>query len=450
LGETPSFAPGGSEVQFQFRNIPIAEGGKAYYAAAVDLEIRGTATGDGASSTAETYARQLRTFLGKLRLYNSFRGMMVDETAWSNAIRCSTFGYVQNGYRNPHRSHIGAGTNWQAAVANVFFLRVRVPLGLGLGEKPAQTWPLVAELKEAFLGVTPAASGLGLIDAGMVFANVKISACILMQPRPELVLGPGIESILYSGNTPSGTAFEGRIDDWGQRSGFGGNVTRDAGVIWAGINGDAAGDDGMTGMHGLTEIEIPWRNIYGMRDYHSLIEDAQDAEGRPGWYRDVLDRSLLNAANPVDSNGGYPFVNDTNLSGLVPAGGTSTLLYQSGGYLAALPFVNPTPDVELSKIQVAKSALTVRLQGSVAFAGKFNIMAIQAKEWTPQFREEWTKMCVREGLVKEVLGTVSSPSDLRWTVKAMRKQGAARIEPSKARFLPTRLQNANEGRKVRY
>lgn len=445
-GLTPSWTLGGSAVQFNLGSLPISENGKAYYLAGLSVEFFGAVTGDAAQTNPDTYSRLIRSFVGSCSLRRSMFGVAMESQNWT-AARLLQAGYVMAGYQHRGKAIYGAGINAQGTTYNMA-IRTFLPLGLGLGDKPHQTWPLALEFKDAILELTPPAASqiTTLLDANTTVAGFKVRVSAVMLPQPELVLRPAVEYQVYDAASVATTVQEFRYDDLGAKSGYGGNVEGEAGFVWAALE---SGNEGLTGasqnFYQINQISIPFRDVVDLTDIRGLVEDARMCDPNSA-VQMVLSRFVGGATS--GSLTGYPFGFDDAVT--VSANNSQGYDYATSSVAPILPLINPSIDLELSKIQKIKRTQAIRVTSSSNLgAGTQPLSVIQVKRFTAAAQEMWKRHVFQSGLAREVLGPISDYTDLQWGLKNMRKQLPSDIEPAKATFLPLKLRNMSERRTVR-
>jgi len=445
-GLNPTYTLGGGSVSFNLSSLPISEGGKAYYLAGLSVEVFGTLTGDAAQTNADSYSRLIRSFFGSFALRRSMFGTACEPQNWT-AARLMHAGYVMSGYQHRGKAVYGTGILAQGA-ALAIAVRTFIPLGLGLGDKPHQTWPLALEYKDAILEITPPAATqlTTLIDSASAATNLKIRVSAVMLPQPELVMRPAVEYQVYDAQSTASLINDLRYDDFGAKTGYGGNVEGEAGVIWAGLETSYEGLTGASTLYDITQLSVPFRDILDLTDVRSIGEDARNCDPNANVIA-VLSRLVTGSTGSFAL--GYPYGFDDSSSGN-QAAGTQQNTYSMPTGSPIIPLVNPSPDLELSKVQKVSRTTNIRVTtAGTMTAGSCPLSVIQVKRFTAAAQEMWKRQVFQSGLAREVLGPITEYSDLQWSLKNMRKQLPGDIEPAKTNFLPLKLRNMGDRRLVR-
>lgn len=404
---------------FEMKNIPIFIGNLAYYVYGILLTFTGDVDQAASGSSLINYWQVVRSLIDSLEVRNAWHGTPVS----SNHVKGSMLQVIEPidcGYAMPQLLF----SDIPAVDGDYFFeINIFVPLCIGQGAKPHQSAQLALFYKQAQLVINPAASSvLNGISAGAVFEGLAVRASAVMLPEPEIRLGPVGEWIDYQSSASSNQS-QIALDSFGNVTGLSGTLPN-AGVLWMGaLTNYASSVPGSFALEDVTKYSFPFRGQVEIMQIPAFV--AMQLLSMGGG--DFAARGQ--AAKWTSLNGGvegFPYDFTTG------SAGANNSWKQLHGMLF-FPMVTPSPDLELSKVQLAKGTQSYFLSGPT-FSGTNHTLVKHVRTFDQNKRQDAYTQIVSSGLAKQVLGT---DSNLGWVIKTLRKN--TEIDADKARFLPQRL-----------
>jgi hypothetical protein len=292
-----------------------------------------------------------------------------------------------------------------------------VPLSALLGMKGHHTAQPACCYDRAQLILRTASAG-SLPGFTASAGTIKVSA--VLNPEPELRLGPGTSFVRYTASASSaGTIVT--VDALGNASTLEG-VEPGAGLAFLAWMSELRGYGGAGACQGLEYLNVPFRDLQQTRHLDPLFIDYLNAceAGQAPWNKD-----LATASGSSLSGGGHHtgyLYESWNSMPNVSVGLQSNATF--------LPIITPHKFLEASKLQVVQGSQAVNLKCSTGFSGQHVFCALQYHSWTPAKQEEVLRKLVDSGTAQAVWGTNSVVPK----IKVANKQPAGSLNPSKTRF----------------
>jgi hypothetical protein len=328
------------------------------------------------------------------------------------------FEFVANGMEKPvpEPPPLYGDTQGPSTKRHSWFIPVSSLLGMK-GHHTAQ--PAVCYDRAQFILKLNGAGVVPNLTFETLGAGATIQCSAVLNPEPELRLGPGTSFIQYTQPAAaSGTIVT--LDGFGNSSTLEG-VEQGAGIAFLAWMGTKRGFGGAQDPSTIEYLNVPFRDVQQTRHLDPFYIDYLNACGG-------LDGQWVNSLLPSNS-------------GLDGGGHRHGLLYavddQFTGYYGLtdacfLPIISPHKFLESSKLQVVQGSQTVNMKSTGSFTGQHVFTALQYHSWTPSKQEEVLRKLVESGVAMAVWGT----NDLEPKLKVTNKQDAGGINPSKSRFFP--------------
>lgn len=405
----------GNPTTFEMRAIPILVEKLAYYVYGIVVTVAFSVTQSGGTGVAIYSDNLIRCVLDSLEVRNAWHGTPVSQNHVKGSL-LPIISFIGAGYGNIERvpGPIPAANGTYTRRMSVF-----VPLASGLGEKPHHTAQLALFYKQAQLVLNFAAASVATaVSPGSSITYTSVKASAVMLPEPEIRLGPGIEWILYR-NTAAASQEQILLQAFGNTTGLNGTIP-DAGVLWMGAITSLIGQGGSFTADAVTRYSFPWRGQVPSTHIESIVAEMLAALNNGSYV-------ATNANGVAGAMAGFPYILATDLS--INAGGAFNPL--SG--LQYLGLVNEGPNVELTKVQIARGEQAYFLSGPT-FSGENLTLAQHARTFNDNMRDDCMRQVVDSGLAKAVL---DQSTKLGWVPKLLNKQDT--IDTDKLRLLPWRI-----------
>jgi hypothetical protein len=420
-GDNPTYAHS-STFKFFLKDLPIATGRLANYLVGFLVTLEGTFGNNEYNSGTDVYDWDdaARAFFESFELRDSLLGKPISH----NFMRGEVLGlasFIGGGMKvavPQPPPFIDMGTAGAGVQRHSYF----VPACSLLGAKGHHTAQLACLFDRATFEIrTPAADVIGGASGPMTIANGTLRVTAILQPDPELRLGPGTQFVLYQ-STVAGTQTKHIIEALGQTSSLQ-NVEEGAGIaalLWLSNNRGLGGS--WTSGANIEYVNFPLRGLDQLTVLDALFVDylaGCDNNGLPHV------QSLASAADGTLGDAG-PWANNGGLYGPAHCG-------MNGGLLEAnfVPLISPKKFMETSKMQSVQGSVDLYAKHSGAWSGSEDrYLALQYHSWTPAQEEEVLKKIISTGLAQIVWGT----NELRPQTKIVNKQDGGKINPAKTRY----------------
>jgi len=412
-GDAPTFAHS-STFKFALKDIPPVTRNMCNYLVGLLVTIAGltfTVTGEARDMD---WSDVMLGMFESAEVQQSMFGTPVSANHYKGAF-FGLFSFIANGMQSvsPDGPPLTVSTATQGGNLQVF-----IPLSALLGMKGHHTaQPAVCYDRAQFI-LRTAASG-SLAGFAVTGGTIKVSAVV--NPEPELRLGPGTSFMRYTvPASMSGTIVN--VDSLGNASTLEG-VEPGAGLAFFSWMSSLRGFGGAGTCTGLEYANVPFRDLQQTRHLDPLFVDFLNAcEAPQGVFSGY--NTVLSTATAIGGGGhhvGYLY----DVTQARP--GTSVGLQ---GGATFLPIISPHKFLEASKLQVVQGSQTVNIKHSSGFGGEHVFTALQYHSWTPAKTEEVLRKLVDSGVAQAVWGT----NDLVPKLKVTNKQPADSINPKKTRF----------------
>lgn len=419
-GDNPDYAHS-QTFKFFLKDLPINTARLANYVVGFLITVEGTFNNNEYGSGADVYdwddvARAIfesfevrDSLIGKPISHNFMRGELL-------GIASFVMGGMKKAVPDPP-PFVDLGDTAAGAHRHSWYL----PMSSLLGDKGHHTAQLACLFDRSTLEIkTAAADVIGGASGPMRITTGKLRVTALLQPDPELRLGPGVQFVRYA-STVAGSATKHIIEALGQTSSLQ-NVEEGAGIaalLWLSSKRGLGGS--WTDGENIEYVNFPLRGLDQLTALDALFVDylaGCDNNGLPHVQSiAVASDGSLGDAGPWANNGG--------LYGPAYCG--------VGGLLGAnfIPLVSPKKFMEVSKMQSVQGSQDLYAKHNGNWTGTEDVFAaVQYHSWTPAQEEEVLKKIISTGLAQIVWGT----NDLVPSVKVVRKQSATQINPAKTRY----------------
>lgn len=434
--DNPTLTPGTATL-FDLSALPIAIGGggqMAYYLLALLVTFYGNVVQAGGSGSVITPDCLTAALIQSLEVRGAWHGTPLQQQ-YALGVHMPIIEYLGCGQRLPRREMNSIpGANGTYA----FKRTICVPLCIGNVAKPYQTAQLALMYKKAaFVINTAATSVMTTLSAGSSITSLSARVSAVLDPQPNILLGPGVDWVDYTSASSSNQA-QILLNSFGNVTGLNG-TNPNGGVVdlmaIAGPGGAGASylpwslvSVGSFDPTYLQRYEFPWRGQYSTLHPEALLAMqilSLGGNGRQTWMNTSA------AATAIDSQG-FPFANSATTGP-----GTAATPLQG---LYGVSLVDSCEDLQLSDVQTAQQNeyYTLALGSSQTFAGTNHTLARHVRSWTDGKAQDWANQVIAAGLCGSVLGTNNVTS--RYKTNSGQRSASAK----EAQFLPIYLNDSSK------
>jgi hypothetical protein len=417
--DNPSLTAG-QPVTFFMNDIPAQAptGPLAYYLPYILLTISGNLVQAGGTGSAITWERLINVLLDSLEVSNTWFGSPVApqfvKGIHYHIIEPTLSGWNRKAIRQRNRFPAANGTY-------PFDYTIAINLAsCRLGRLGRDTSQLALLFRPGKLTVNVAAAAtLTNISAGATFTSLAAKASAVLLPRQELVLGTPVETVLHQPVSGSGPAV--LINGFGRDTQLTG-VKNKGGVLYLSELTSLVGQNGVFQANAVTNFSFPWR---GQQQHSHVVAMAASMLAQRPNARPTLSTGT--------SEGTTDRTNDMADSPYLQGSLDTAVANLDLVNLAALEFVTPGDDVQLTDLQTADSDQQYNMTVTGGFTnGNHQILGMYAKAWADAKIADWMALVNGSGLAQAVLGKQITTADLTRRVPRTKHS----ISPDQFDYLP--------------